>query len=282
MIEQSKYNVGYTVGTWFPNPRFNLSERKIFGNVRKKVCIVGFEEAVNPQAPMNDPEWEIWGLNHANRLGFMKDDEGKLRVDRWFDLHEEHAQSPEDLEWTHTCPVPIYLTSLYTENPMALVYPLEEVMCKFSRPAETGHQPDYWCSSFAYMLALAAYEGFKEIRISGVNLNFGRELPIERGNLEYWMGYLRGLGYCITTPSDSKLCRHPYRYGFQYIEEKEWVEQRMANLIFELLGYPEIADLFQKGMKERHEAMKASGQPYQVLNLDGTREQFNLEGVKPL
>lgn len=251
MMELSKHNVD-----WLIYSRDLLGTLLIRPTVKRtKVCIVGFEEGVHQQAPMNDPEWEIWGLNHANLLGFMRDSEGKFRCDRWFDLHQEHAQSETDLAWTHSCPVPIYLTSLYTQNPMASVYPLERVVQTFQWPF--GTRQIYFCSSFAYMLMLAAMEGFKEIRISGVNLNFGRELPIERVNLEYWIGYLRGRGYNITIPEVSKLCRHPYLYGFEYTEEKEWVEERMANLIYELLSYPEIVERFKRKMEEQAKAVVA-------------------------
>lgn len=189
-------------------------------SIRYKVSIVGFEQATTPTAPMDDPEYEIWGLNHANRIGFMQDSQGRFRADRWFDLHQEHAQSVEDLAWIHACPVPIYLPSMFTGNPMAQEYPLEKVILKW------GH--DYFCSSFAYMLALAAYMNFQEIRLDGINLGYGRERLVERGNLEFWIGLLRGKGKQIIIPESSTLLTHPYRYGFDYTEENEAVEHMMA------------------------------------------------------
>lgn len=188
--------------------------------IRYKLSIVGFEQAYTPTAPMDDPEYEIWGLNHANRIGFMKDSQGRFRADRWFDLHQEHAQSAEDLAWISTCPIPIYLPTVFTSNPMAQEYPLEKIIAKW------GY--DYFCSSFAYMLALAAYMNFQEIRLDGINLSYGRERLVERGNLEFWIGLLRGKGKQIIIPEASTLLTHPYRYGFDYTEEKEAVEHMMA------------------------------------------------------
>lgn len=195
---------------------------------RKKVSIVGFEQGLIKTAPMDDPSYEIWGLNHANRLGFMVDWAGHFRADRWFDLHEEKAQSAEDLAWINTCPVPIYLTHQYGSNPNAIVFPLQEIIDFF--------KTDYFCSSFAYMLALAAYEGFEEIRLDGINLGYGRERLVERGNLEYWIGLLQGQGYQIRLPEGCQLCTHPYRYGFDYTEEKEAVEHIMATSVQECLN----------------------------------------------
>lgn len=212
---------------------------------RKKVSIVGFEQAMTPTAPMDDPEYEIWGLNHANRLGFMVDSQGRFRADRWFDLHQEHAQSEADMAWINTCELPIYLTSKFTRNPYALAYPIEEMVAKF------GH--DYFCSSFAYMLVLAATEGFQEIRLDGVNLSYGRERLVERGNLEFWIGLLRGMDYNIFIPDSSVLLTHPYRYGFDYSEEKKEVEHMMAISVLECAGDPPVRkqiDTLQLGLEE--------------------------------
>lgn len=210
------------------NCRYQVTAGEIAARRRKKVSIVGFGQANTPTAPMDDPSYEIWGLNHANRLGFMVDSQGRFRADRWFDLHQEHAQSEEDLAWIHTCQLPIYLTGIFTGNPYALAYPIEQIVKHFEQ--------DYFCSSFAYMLVLAAYEGFEEIRLDGIDLCYGRERLVERGNLEFWIGLLRGLHYNIVIPESSSLLTHPYRYGFDYTDEKEAIERAMAVSVVECLN----------------------------------------------
>lgn len=256
MVALSRYNVGRTIAS----RELGVLQIQASNLSRRKVCLVGFEESIQPQAPLNNRAWEIWTLNMGNRIqGFLRDDEGKLRVDRWFDLHQEHAQDPLDLEWIHSCPVPIYLTDMFTPNPMALRYPLETIL-RYTNSR-------YFCSSFAYMLCLAVYEGFDEIMISGINLNFGRELAVERGNLEYWIGYFRGQGKNVYLQDTSKLCQHGHLYGFEYTEEKEMVEERMAGLIVELLSYPSILKQFQLRMDERRKALEASGVPFQTVDL---------------
>jgi hypothetical protein len=200
--------------------------------MKRKVSIVGFEQALVPTAPMDDPAYEIWGLNHANRLGFMVDSRGRFRADRWFDLHQRHAQSDLDMIWIDQCPIPIYLTDQFTSNPRARVYPIDDVVAYF------GHE--YFCSSFAYMLTYAAMLGFDEIRLDGVNLSYGRERLCERANLEFWIGLLRGMEYNIVIPASSTLLTHPARYGFDYTKEKEAVEQIMAVSVVECLTYKEV------------------------------------------
>lgn len=207
------------------------------GTKRKKVAIVGFTDKVRKQAPYNDPEWEVWAFNMANRMDFMKDDQGLLRADRWFDLHELHAQSQADMAWITTCPVPLYLTEPFTKNKNAVVYPLDAVQQTFRKYGTTG----YFASSFAYAMALAMHEGFETIGLFGCDLDWGRERVVEHGNLAYWVGLAQGLGHKVLIPQNSRFLTHPGFYGFEYNKESQAVEDRMVRLIFELFKNESIA-----------------------------------------
>lgn len=210
-----------------PNPFENPSPLNQ-SIIRKKVAICGFEEQNNRTAPYDDPEWDVWGFNMANRLGFMHDGQGRFRADRWFDLHEAHAQSSADMAWINSCPVPLYLPTVFGVNPLARAYPLEWVCQKLKGPA-------YFASSFAYAVALALVEGYSEIGLFGVNLDWGRERVVERGNLEYWMGIAAGMGRTLHLSPGSKLCTHPGLYGLEYAKEKEGVIEICATVIRQLL-----------------------------------------------
>lgn len=253
---QSPHNCLYTVNQrgWLTGGT-GIAEEGLLGDTvqaaRKKVSIVGFEQAYTKTAPMDDPSYEIWGLNHANRIGFMVDSEGRFRADRWFDLHQQHAQSELDVAWIDECQLPIYLTDKFTDNQYALVYPIDEMVAKF------GY--DYFCSSFAYMLVLAASEGFQEIRLDGINLNYGRERLVERGNLEFWIGLLRGLDYNIVVPESSMLLTHPHRYGFDYTEEKQAIEQAMAVSVLECLNDKEVRSIVGPIIDEKIQATGGFG-----------------------
>jgi hypothetical protein len=209
---------------------------------RRNVAIVGFGEMVpahSQLAPYNDPTWEVWALNHANRCGFMKDDDGYLRADRWFELHQLLAQSDEDMKWIRECQVPLYMTEPFPENPSALLYPLAQVLNRFSSTDSI-----YFASSFAYMVALALMEGFETIGLYGCDLAVGREQVVENGNLAYWVGLARGMGRTVCIPGRSSLCRHPALYGFQYHAEGQAVEHLCARLIHDLLRH--------KGIRAKH------------------------------
>lgn len=238
-----------------PNPFVNPSPLNGLPG-RTSVAIVGFEEQNGRTAPYDNQEWEIWGFNMANRLGFMRDDEGLFRADRWFDLHEVHAQSEKDLAWIHTCPVPIVLTHQIGLNPRQRILDLEAIehgiLSRYGRIIRCN----YFASSFAYALALAISEGFTTIGLFGVSLNWGRERVVERGNLEYWIGIAEGLGIEIVIGERSSLLTHPGLYGIEYDRERDGVINLCAELVRQLLQSPSIAPRLDDVLLARTQAME--------------------------
>lgn len=227
------------------------------GKIRKKVALIGFEEKNLRTAPYSDPEWEVWGFNMGNRMGLHDDGCGRFRADRWFDLHEQHAQDEKDLDWINTCPCPIYLTDLFGNNPLAVRYPIEHVEAWLGE--RFGVMDSYWCSSFAYAFALAMFEGFEEIGVFGINLDWGRERVYERGNLEFYMGLAMGSGIKVTVSPNSKLMTHFARYGFEYTREKEAVEQDIGELVRQVLGNEQMSAQADKALRFRHYALMMAG-----------------------
>jgi len=228
---------------------------------RRKVCIVGFEEQNQQTAPLDDAEWEVWGLNMGNRLGIMADTHGQFRADRWFDLHEEHAQSAKDMAWINRCPVPIYLTHQFGLNLRARVLDLEAMQRDLSVRygiAHGGHQLpcDYFASSFAYMVALALSEGFTTIGLFGVSLGWGRERLVERGNLEYWLGLAMGLGVEVVLGPGCRLLTHPGLYGIEYRKEGDGVNAICAETMRQLLQTKEVNHCFDTALRARTEALE--------------------------
>lgn len=180
---------------------------------REKVVIYGAGIGAN-EAPLDDPTWEVWALNLVPPL----DSEGRLRCDRWFDLHQREAQTADDLRWIEKCPVPIYVPpDLVGASPVAVRFPLEAIERVF---------PSYWACTFAYQIALALHEGKKAIGLYGVELAYGtlRERTVEWACVSWWIGYAEGLGVEIHLPSRSLMGRHFHRYGVEYRAEKRAVE----------------------------------------------------------
>lgn len=218
---------------------------------RTRVALVGFEEQTKRTAPYDDPLWDIWTFNMANRLGIMHDREGRFRADRWFDLHEEHAQDLKDMSWIMYCPVPIYLTETIGDNPNARVYNIESIMERIVTLYGRAPVITYFASSFAYALALAIAEGYTTIGLFGISLDWGRERIVERGNLEYWIGFAQGLGIAIQLGDGCKLLTHPGLYGFEYDKEKDGVLDLCAEVMRQLLQSSAMKDRLDANLKAR-------------------------------
>lgn len=197
-------------------------------DARKKVAIIGAGVG-RDHAPYDDPEWEVWGLNAIAPC----DRFGRLRVDRWFEMHIMSVQSEDDMQWIARCPVPIYLvpsaSSWRTEgphplhNPQQVRYPLEKVEGQFR---------SYFTCSFAYMIALALFEGFEDIGVYGGELCYGteRERTVEWACVSWWVGFAQGRGANIHLPPGSHIGTHCYRYGIEYHQEKRDVEHYIDQL----------------------------------------------------
>lgn len=184
---------------------------------RKKVCIYG-AGLFRKEAPLLDPEFEVWALNLVAPI----DAAGRLRADRWFDIHQRVAQTKDDIRWIGNCPFPIYVPpDLLDAGANCVPYPLDVV--------EDFFGVNYWACTFAYQIALALYEGFEEIGLYGVELAYGtqRERTLEFANTAYWLGRAAERGVKITTPKQplSLLVKHPGRYGFEYNEELKAVKE---------------------------------------------------------
>lgn len=185
---------------------------------RSAVAILGFVDPGLVGLPTADPGWEIWGLNSG--WWYPRDAEDRLRADRWFELHEMSAQTPEEIEAIRACPLPIYLTDPPTRDiPNGIRFPLEDLDARF------GKNVPYACT-FAYQIAFAITLGFSTIGLFGVELQLGtlRERTVERSSVAYWAGYARGLGVEVIAPPGSGVISHPHRYGFDYNPEKDAVE----------------------------------------------------------
>lgn len=170
---------------------------------RKKVAIVGFASNSLHQVPWDDPDFEIWGMNQG-AMNF------KRRADRWFEMHLPEAtpdiRMPDYMEWLRQLTIPIYMIDCYEYAPSSLRYPIEDAIRFAGR--------DYFMSSVAFMLCLAAMEGFEEFHLYGINLAIGDEYFYEKPNCEWWLGKLEGMGKRIYIPRASSLLKQYKRYGY--------------------------------------------------------------------
>lgn len=184
--------------------------------VTDKVAIVAFSRQTRHYAPFDDPEWEIWGLNEEYRFHWMK------RWDRWFQIHpyldfmrKGNPNDPKHPEWLRAQKplgepkaFPIYLQEKYDDIPAAVKFPLDEI--------ERDLGINYYCSSISYMLAMAAWLGYKEVGLYGVEMASDTEYKYQRPNGEFWIGYMMGKGVKIHLLKEAKLLVGQ-RYGFDWL-----------------------------------------------------------------
>lgn len=178
---------------------------------RQKVAVIAGGYGCH-EGPVDDPDWEVWAVNSIPVL----DGKGRLRADLRFDIHQRCAQSPDDLDLIRTCPVPIFVPDdLLDAGDNTVAVPMS--MLAFGFPGAP------FACSFAYQIALAYLWGFKTIGLFGVELAWGppRERTVEWASVSWWVGYMEAKGIKIVRPNGSRLGRHPYLYGIEYVEERD-------------------------------------------------------------
>lgn len=188
-----------------------------------KVAIVGTAPTWR-EAPIGDPEWEIWSLSR-NYLR-MED-----QWDRWFELHklEEVAKSWEAsddpaseaaaratyIEWLAQAAQKrtVYVREPRPEVPGAEVFPADALLARFPR--------QYFTNTVSWMMALAIHEGADEIGLWGVNMELDSEYGEQRPSCEYYIGLIDGLAAAgemaapCHLPEHSTLLRTAWQYGIE-------------------------------------------------------------------
>lgn len=182
---------------------------------RRSVCIYGGGLG-RESAPLTDPDWVVWGMNAIAPYDGL----GRIRADLWWDVHQRHAQSRDDLRWIARCPVPVVVPADLAGDPeRPVVLPLERLLlCRW-------HAAPFACT-FAYQIALAILDGFERIGLYGVELAWGaeRERTVEWASVSWWLGHAEALGIDLALPMHSRLGTHPRLYGVEYDEEKASTE----------------------------------------------------------
>ena len=218
----------------------------------KTVALVGFAANSRTQAPYEKRHVEIWGCNEAYVAGFMVNPDGEFRVDRWFQIHkhedfsrENNSNDERHYEWLqreHNFPV--YMQEKFEEIPNAKKLPLavleEEFFSNLYSTIPTGasvpwldteDDHGFFTSSFAYMMAMAIYEGFEKIEIWGFNMGTQSEYALQAPGGTFWISAALNRGIDVVVAGSSPLMRVPlYGYEFGSILTVEDIRQRISEL----------------------------------------------------
>lgn len=197
---------------------------------RKKIAVCGFASSSRHLIPLNDPSWEIWGMNQLYRH--------IPRGDRWFDIHwnwdQEVVPGTDYRGWLAECGIPVYMIERVPDIRTSVRYPVERLIKMAG---------DYFTSTVAFMTALAIEEMdrqvFAELKalppmpaeemlarqvalynertigLFGIDLVVEEEYFHQKPCAEFWCGLAVGRGIEVFIPPQSALCKQQYRYGYE-------------------------------------------------------------------
>lgn len=173
-----------------------------------KVALVGTAPSSRLLAPFNDPTWEIWVCSPGN-MGNIP------RVTRWFEIHAnyewpEHASyGPQYLNWLRQqTAFPIYMQDNKVV-PQAIPYPKDDIVKEFG--------PDFFTSSFAWMMAFAIQEGAEEIALFGIDMASRDEYILQRPGFYYFKHRAEQKGIKVWAPNESDIMQHAPLYGYSEV-----------------------------------------------------------------
>ena len=168
----------------------------------RSILIVGGSPGTRDQAPVNDAQIEVWGLNDTAK-------EYLTRQDVHFDLHArswwENPLNRGDgyIDWLKRFKGPIYMWQAEEDIPTSVAYPRAEVEAVFPR--------GYFTSSAAWMLALAItqLEPGDNLLLYGCDMGQSSqwEYVRQRAGIEHYLGQAEGRGINVVTPSTGPLLR---------------------------------------------------------------------------
>lgn len=172
--------------------------------VRRRVQIHGLSPS-HKTAPYADERWGLPWSPLSPRYCIQ------------FEMHDRslwEQRGPEYVESLRRMEVPIYMQDVQPDIPMSRRFPLEEAV------ALGG---DYFNSSIAYMLALAALEGC-DVELYGIDNHTRDEWWFERPCNEYWIGLMRGRGLDVWIHPASSLTR--FMPDIKFLDDVQHYEGR--------------------------------------------------------
>jgi len=188
--------------------------------------IVGMAPTSRGDAPYNNPEFDIWGLNEAAASPWFKQDVPAMmfQVHPIFDVMRTYNRNDEKhwdwLRAEHN--FPIMMQTNYRDIPNAVRYPLEDAINAFGQ---------YFTSTPAYMLALGILMGYKKIGIWGIEMSADSEYIYQKSAFEYLIGFAKGLGIEIYLPPKCWLLRgNLYAYEDLRAASRTYFQFREAGL----------------------------------------------------
>jgi hypothetical protein len=181
-----------------------------------KVALIGTAPSSRMLAPFNDPTWQIWGCSPGNMNSLP-------RYDLWFELHsnllwpEHESYGRPYIEWLKQQKCPVFMQErwptlegsmvpIQSIVPNAIPFPKDELVADFG--------PDFFTSSFAWMMAYAMKTGASDIALYGIDMASRDEYIRQRPGFYYFRQRARERGVRISAPHESDIMQSPPLYAY--------------------------------------------------------------------
>jgi hypothetical protein len=191
----------------------------------RKIAVVGRAASTAQEAPFDDMSWEIWAMPWAVAR----------RAELYFEPHESwkdlryYPNGIDPVEWLATLGAPVMLPEADTDIPNGVPIPWKAIRDKVGKAVNSRDKDaPYVESTVGIMLGYAAItlEPGDTVGIWGVDMDTGEEWAYQRPNVEYLIGFLRGMGVKVYIPPKSTLtdtlCPDTGRYGGKEMDFCKW------------------------------------------------------------
>jgi hypothetical protein len=188
------------------------SEIPIIELAASGVAVVGFAEGHLHEAPFDEPDWELWGINRLHTVDAVK----QKQFHRWFQIHDLekfHGEDSEHLEFLKQFNGPVYLRPQDVGKypiPNAVPFPADQLVRQFG---------GYFNNTISWLIAYAIAHKPKKLGVYGVDMAqdhiLNAEYSVQRPSCEYFLGLAQGLGIELHMPVGSDLLKSTHLYGFE-------------------------------------------------------------------
>ena len=193
----------------------------------RKLLIVG---GINDYPPDLDQFDEVWAINNA----FKRFDPS--RVNRVFYFDNASLIDPEFIDNINALPNARIITRWpEAKVPSSEAYPLDAIVRRFNFA--------YFTCSFAFCLAMACYEEWKDVTLAGCyHVEDSFEYMGHKPCVEHWLGRLMGMGGNVHIHGHAMLLRpHTWEseiYGYETNEFRRLFSDTLAGAYTACSIYP--------------------------------------------
>jgi hypothetical protein len=244
---------GKQVEVKLPDGTMLQYEMKVPVRELDRVYIVGCA-GTKDTVPYDDKEAEFWGVNNLYGVPLPG-----AKFSRWFEIHniwfdnnikkllrrgdnDFRGQKVEEyMKGLAALNIPIYMQQFWPDLvPNSVQYPLAEMLNYFAVEKGLGRDARYLTNTISLEIALAIYEGFKDIHVYGVDMSVGTEYEKQRPSCEFWLGLAKGMGINIHVPDEADLMKTRFIYGFEEPLQNEFTK-KLKKLKKDMLGKANMA-----------------------------------------